>query len=864
MKVTTGTPGGRTVAQRYVAEPAPAIRVRARAGTSLANAPPANAFDRNPASIWTPGLAAEPGTQWIEADLGDRYAFGSFELRGLLAGDGPITHELYVCDSPIGEDTSGAKRLTTWSAEDLRGSSFKHDRGADHHSGRYVQVRTRRSPGPVVWREIDIEPLRPSRAAMAADNDPATWWSASKPGAWLEFELLERAAVDRVDLAFGFGKRRRPIEIRLSENGKKWQAVYSGPTAGKAHQYQTFNFPARKARFVRVVLGPVGAGEHDLRHIAEARLFGPYSADVPPADEPLSGMRPGATADGLVGHWPLDGHARDGSGLGHDGALTGAAQWTDGRRGRALDFSPTTRVDLGDVADFAHDRPFTFAAFARYQGEQAMVLLSRSRMGRTYTGYDIGFDGGHLRVRLSHQVGGNAIVVRTRDALPKQRWNHLAVTYDGSSRADGLTLYVDGTAQRYEVQRDNLTESIHVDETALLGTRHDGRQPFGGALDDVWIYNRALSGDRIVTLMQGKGRPGDSAASAPPAAGASPAAGDEDPFFDLIPLAVASKPRAGLKVLEDGSILANAKRKRSRVEVTYYAPRDNLRGFGLEVLPHESLPRKGPGTGSQGMFALGEIGLTAAPADRPDRTESVKLTRVSVDRNDGRHPAKVLIDGRPTPPWIVRGQPGKPRLAALAPDQPVGYPGGTILRLTLQQRINLGRFRLRATEASNALALASADGDGAPLPLYVNFGGDQTLEGGKEWRAAHEMSEDVTWGYSGGSKQQTRRIGNQLFDTAVRGLSAFRADVPEGRYRLLLFFKDVREHRVKQEGFEIAIEGQVVESDLHIELESAKVWRDAGGVFVRKYHLPIKDGRLEILFKKKTAQLNALSLEPLG
>ena len=53
----------------------------------------------------------------------------------------------------------------------------------------------------------------------------------------------------------------------------------------------------------------------------------------------------GATEEGLIAHWPLDGDAKDASRNGHDGVIQGA-KWVDGHTGKAAEFLIGTKLKL--------------------------------------------------------------------------------------------------------------------------------------------------------------------------------------------------------------------------------------------------------------------------------------------------------------------------------------------------------------------------------------------------------------------------------------------------------------------------------------------------------------------------------------
>ena len=76
-----------------------------------------------------------------------------------------------------------------------------------------------------------------------------------------------------------------------------------------------------------------------------------------------------------------------------------------------------------------------------------------------YNGWDLTIENGCVESRLYRVWPGNAIGVRTTGPVPAQKWQHLTATYDGSSRAAGLKLYLDGELLETTILRDEMVKS---------------------------------------------------------------------------------------------------------------------------------------------------------------------------------------------------------------------------------------------------------------------------------------------------------------------------------------------------------------------------------------------------------------------
>jgi hypothetical protein len=173
--------------------------------------------------------------------------------------------------------------------------------------------------------------------------------------------------------------------------------------------------------------------------------------------------------------------------------------------GQALFFDATNKGFLGlDVGWYDRTEPFSLAFwfYAAEAYENVPVVSHRSERNAGETGYTLKIQDGHLMLRLAHSPPANMIALRDRSAFPTGEWTHVAVTYDGSSRAAGTRIYVNGAPADTEVIRDTLTRTMlpwtngNVLEPFLgltLGTRFREKAPVGSGIDELSVYGKALS-----------------------------------------------------------------------------------------------------------------------------------------------------------------------------------------------------------------------------------------------------------------------------------------------------------------------------------------------------------------------------------
>jgi hypothetical protein len=261
---------------------------------------------------------------------------------------------------------------------------------------------------------------------------------------------------------------------------------------------------------------------------------------------------PIAAVTGLIGDFPLDEIASDSQttpNLANPEAparLVDAPQPIDGPvdGGLLLDGENSLVLPMGN---FTRDDPFTVALWARTPDtKERAVLFHRSRAWTDAgsRGYQLLIEDGRLGASLVHFWPGNAIGIQAIDPMPPETWVHLAVTYDGSSRADGITLYVDGRPAAVEVVRDHLVKDITGGggDELTFGQRFRDRGFIGGMIDEVKVADRLLTPLEVAHLHDG---------TALADAAASPEGERRDLLFAYYLEAHDPEYRAGLAGLRD-------------------------------------------------------------------------------------------------------------------------------------------------------------------------------------------------------------------------------------------------------------------------------------------------------------------------
>jgi hypothetical protein len=177
--------------------------------------------------------------------------------------------------------------------------------------------------------------------------------------------------------------------------------------------------------------------------------------------------------------------------------LRGENRLVAGRVGEAVQFSGDDAVDL-PVGNFQRHQPFSVSLWLKTPDVKSRaVVMHRSRAwtDAASRGYELLIEDGRLKWSLIHFWPGNAASVGLRELLPLNEWVHVTVVSDGSSRAAGLSIYVNGQRAETDVIRDSLTREITGGggDNIALGERFRDRGFRDGMIDDVRVFDVGLT-----------------------------------------------------------------------------------------------------------------------------------------------------------------------------------------------------------------------------------------------------------------------------------------------------------------------------------------------------------------------------------
>jgi hypothetical protein len=194
---------------------------------------------------------------------------------------------------------------------------------------------------------------------------------------------------------------------------------------------------------------------------------------------------------------------RDAAGEGRFATIHGQPIRVPGKFERALLFTGGTHIDLGDAADYDRDDAFSAAVWSFPTTGDAAALLARLASTARSRGWVWMLEDDRMVFRLLHDGQENSLEVRAKQSIPRNKWSHLAVTYNGSGKAAGVAMFVGGEPVEVEVVHDDLKGSIRNRQPLITGRLVEEQAGYRGMLDDLRLYDRALTPTDVAHLAGG-------------------------------------------------------------------------------------------------------------------------------------------------------------------------------------------------------------------------------------------------------------------------------------------------------------------------------------------------------------------------
>jgi mono/diheme cytochrome c family protein len=183
---------------------------------------------------------------------------------------------------------------------------------------------------------------------------------------------------------------------------------------------------------------------------------------------------------------------------------------TPGKVGNAVELNGENGFNFPGVGHFSRVDPFSLSLWLRTPSHAPRFVVlhhSKAPIDAGSRGYELLLENGRVAFGLHHMWPGNSLKVATKAAIPVDTWTHLTVSYDGSSHAAGVRIYLDGVPAALEMVRDGLIKDIIYEggePNLALGFRFRDNGFKGGSVDELRVFSRAVTSLEAASLA---GRP---------------------------------------------------------------------------------------------------------------------------------------------------------------------------------------------------------------------------------------------------------------------------------------------------------------------------------------------------------------------
>lgn len=211
--------------------------------------------------------------------------------------------------------------------------------------------------------------------------------------------------------------------------------------------------------------------------------------------------------NGLVGMWSFNGPdisgttAYDRSGQGNNGTLTNGPKPVIGKVGQGLSFATLNNYVNVGATIFSSNAPFTISAWVNPSvvNNNNMRIFDVANAG---DGFWLGMDqttGNKFNINLYNGTGTN---INSTTVAVVNRWYHVVATYNGTVGY----IYVNGVLENSATDGYNGggTRYMFIGGTGGTGSGNHGAygDDWNGKIDEVRVYNRALTAAEITSLYQ--------------------------------------------------------------------------------------------------------------------------------------------------------------------------------------------------------------------------------------------------------------------------------------------------------------------------------------------------------------------------
>lgn len=183
-----------------------------------------------------------------------------------------------------------------------------------------------------------------------------------------------------------------------------------------------------------------------------------------------------------------------------------------GKKGQGISFRGEAGIEAGRALNYDRYQPFSVSIWVKLNkhGEEGPIFNKANSEEEGFRGWACKLNkNGTLSFQFAHVLPDNAIDFVTIDTLKVGEWTHIALTYDGSSKAAGIRFWLNGKIPKYKLLVDNLQKSISFARFNIIRSNrvfslgsNSPRTLQNMEMDELQIFKRQLSEIEIQAIYQ--------------------------------------------------------------------------------------------------------------------------------------------------------------------------------------------------------------------------------------------------------------------------------------------------------------------------------------------------------------------------
>jgi hypothetical protein len=204
------------------------------------------------------------------------------------------------------------------------------------------------------------------------------------------------------------------------------------------------------------------------------------------------------TTNGLVGYWPFNGNANDESGNNHHGVVNGATLTADrfGNANNAYYFNGYSSYISINPSAITYNNGLTISLWVKVESSYSNVQFFVSKGDDDVAGhFHLGYN--ESAGTFIGDINGlyNGLNSASSFQFQQTRWRHIVFTSNNQS----LKMYIDGNLNSTYTNPESIAT---LSSQILFGKHSKSLYPYytSGSLDDIRIYNRALSEQEVTEM----------------------------------------------------------------------------------------------------------------------------------------------------------------------------------------------------------------------------------------------------------------------------------------------------------------------------------------------------------------------------